>query len=106
MTVVAKSRADRDEPRMRLAEPEIDLDELLAGGVSGARDERLRPSVARVVFRARLDGLRVGLDGCLQSLWLVRLGGLRGGLKVRARGTGTGLEAWRITAASSRWTSG
>ena len=107
MTVVAESLADRDEPRRRLAELEIDLDELLAaGGVSGARDDRLRSSVARVAFRARLDGLRVGLDGCLQSLWLVRLGRLRGGLKLRVRGTGTGLEARRITAASSRWTSG
>ena len=107
LTAAVESLADRDDPRRRLAELEVDRDELPAvGGVPGARDDRVRSSVARVAFRARLDGLRVGLDGCLQFLWLVRLARLCGGLKLRARGTGTGLEAKRITAAGFRRTSG
>ena len=103
LAATVESLADRDERRRRLAELEVDLDELpQAGGVPGARDDRFRPSVARVAFRTRRDGLRVGLDGCLQSLWLVRLARLCGGLKLRVRGTGTGLEARRTTAAEFR----
>ena len=93
---------DRDGPRRCLAEPEVDRDELLAAGVvSSARDDGLRVPVVLVALRACLDGLRVGLDGCL-----ARLVGLRGGLKLRAIGTGTGLEAKRMAAAEVRRTSG
>ena len=98
LAVLAESLVDRDGLLMRRAEPEVDRNGLLAVRVAPrAPDDGLRVLVVLVTLRACLDGLRVGLDGCL-----VRLAGLRGGLKLRARGTGTGLEAKRMAAAEVR----
>ena len=100
LSALVGSRKDRVGPLMRLAE--VDRDELLAAGVvSSTRDDGLRVPVVLVALRACRDGLRVGLDGCLACL-----AGLRGGLKLRTIGTGTGREARRIAAVGVRRTSG
>ena len=85
--------------RMRLAESEVGRNGLLVVRVAPrASRDGLRVLVVLVALRACLDGLRVCLDGLL-----VRLAGLRDGLKLRAIGTGTGLEVKPMAAAGVRW---